>query len=186
MTTAASLEIQSWPIDRLVLYARNPRKNDAVVDRMCSSIREFGFKVPILARSDGEVVDGHLRIKAARKLRITEVPVITCDEWSPAQVKAFRLMVNRSVNWASWDDELLALELQELNEADFDLSLTGFDPGEIDALLVDPEDDEKANAAPPLPENPVSRPGDLWLWNPSRALRRFHQRGSCCQASGRS
>ena len=105
MTTAASLEIQTWPIDRLVLYARNPRKNDAVVDRMCSSIREFGFKIPVLARSDGEVVDGHLRIKAARKLGIIDVPVILCDEWSPAQVKAFRLMVNRSVTWASRDDE---------------------------------------------------------------------------------
>jgi hypothetical protein len=168
--TAAQLEIQIWPIDRLVLYARNPRKNDAVVDRMCSSIREFGFKIPVLARSDGEVVDGHLCIKAARKLRMTEVPVILCDEWSPAQVKAFRLMVNRSVSWASWDDELLALELQELSEADFDLSLTGFDPGEIDHLLVDPEDDERANAAPPLPENPVSRPGDLWLCGPHRVL----------------
>jgi ParB-like chromosome segregation protein Spo0J len=65
-----------WHIDRLVLYARNPRKNDAAVDRMCSSIREFGFKIPVLARSDGEVVDGHLRIKAARKLGIIEVPVI--------------------------------------------------------------------------------------------------------------
>jgi DNA modification methylase len=170
MTAAAPLAIQIWPIDRLVLYARNPRKNDAVVDRMCSSIREFGFKIPVLARSDGEVVDGHLRIKAARKLRIEEIPVILCDEWTPAQVKAFRLMVNRSVNWASWDDELLALELQELSEADFDLSLSGFDPGEIDALLVDPADDEKANAAPPLPENPVSRVGDLWLCGPHRVL----------------
>jgi hypothetical protein len=168
--TAAPLEIQTWPIDRLVLYARNPRKNDAVVDRMCSSIREYGFKVPVLARSDGEVVDGHLRIKAARKLRIDQIPVILCDEWTPAQVKAFRLMVNRSVTWASWDDELLALELQELSQADFDLSLTGFDPGEIDALLLDPEEEERANAAPPLPENPVSRPGDLWLCGPHRVL----------------
>jgi DNA modification methylase len=167
---AGPVEIQFWPIDRLVLYARNPRKNDAVVDRMCSSIREFGFKIPVLARSDGEVVDGHLRIKAARKLRITEVPVILCDEWTPAQVKAFRLMVNRSVTWASWDDELLALELQELNGADFDLSLTGFDPGEIDALLVAPEDDQKANATPPLPENAVSRLGDLWLCGKHRVL----------------
>jgi DNA modification methylase len=137
---------------------------------MCSSIREFGFKIPVLARSDGEVVDGHLRIKAARKLRIQEIPVILCDEWTPAKVKAFRLMVNRSVSWASWDDELLALELQELNEVDFDLSLTGFDPGEIDALLVDPADDEKANAAPPLPMNPVSREGDLWFCGQHRVL----------------
>ena len=82
-------EIQMWPIDKLVLYARNPRKNDAAVDRMCSSIREFGFKIPCLARSAGEVVDGHLRLKAARRLDITEIPVILCDEWTPAQVRAF-------------------------------------------------------------------------------------------------
>jgi ParB-like chromosome segregation protein Spo0J len=69
-------QIQIWPIDKLVFYARNPRKNDAAVDRMCSSIREFGFKIPVLARSDGEVVDGHLRLKAARKLNISEIPVI--------------------------------------------------------------------------------------------------------------
>jgi len=82
-----------WATDRLVEYARNPRKNDGAVDRMSGSIREFGFKIPVLARSDGEVVDGHLRLKAARKLGITEVPVILCDEWTAAQVKAFRLMV---------------------------------------------------------------------------------------------
>ena len=165
-----SAEIVIWHIDRFVPYARNPRKNDAVVDRMCASIREFGFKIPVLARSDGTVVDGHLRLKAAKKLRITEIPVILCDEWTEAQVKAFRLMVNRSVTWADWDDELLALELQELSEADFDLSLTGFDPQEIDALLVDPADDEKANEVPPVPENPVSRLGDLWLCGPHRVL----------------
>src|SRR6266481_2373912 len=162
-------EIQTWNIDRLVPYARNPRKNDAAVDRMCGSIREFGFKIPVLARSDGEVVDGHLRLKAARKLRITEVPVILCDEWSEAQVKAFRLMVNRSVAWAAWDEELLALELQELNTSDFDLSLTGFDPKEIDDLLL-VQDDDQADIAPPLPENPVSRPGDLWLCSKHRVL----------------
>ncbi len=77
-----------------MFYGRNPRKNDAAVDRMVASIREFGFKVPVLARSDGEVVDGHLRLKAAKKLGITEAPVILCDEWTPAQVKAFRLRVN--------------------------------------------------------------------------------------------
>jgi hypothetical protein len=168
-TTAQTQQIQFWHIDRLVLYARNPRKNDAAVDRMCASIREFGFKIPVLARSDGTVVDGHLRIKASRKLGswpggdTTCIPVILCDEWSEAQVKAFRLMVNRSVTWADWDEELLALELQELNEADYDLSLTGFDQKEIDDALLVQDDDELANAAPPLPENPVSRLNDLWL-----------------------
>ena len=92
---------------RLVPYLRNPRKNDAAVDRMCASIQEFGFKIPVLARSSGEVVDGHLRLKAAKKLGITEVPVILCDEWTEAQAKAFRLMVNRSVGWAEWDAELV-------------------------------------------------------------------------------
>src|SRR6267142_3794383 len=129
-------EIQTWNIDRLVPYARNPRKNDAAVDRMSASISEFGFKIPVLARSSGEVVDGHLRLKAARKLGLTEIPVILCDEWTEAQVKAFRLMVNRSVAWAEWDDDLLGLELLDLKNLDFDLGLTGFDDEELARLLA--------------------------------------------------
>src|SRR5260370_16951464 len=103
---------------------------------MCGSIREFGFKIPVLARSDGEVVDGHLRLKAARKLGITEVPVILCDEWTPAQVKAFRLMVNRSVTWADWDETALALDLRDLKHSAFHLVLPPLDPGAITALLA--------------------------------------------------
>ena len=124
----------------------------------------WGFKVPVLARSDGEVVDGHLRIKAARKLRIDQIPVILCDEWTAAQVKAFRLMVNRSVSWASWDDELLALELQELSEADFNLSLTGFDDEELVRLLVASDAVEgltDEDAVPEVPDAPSSIVGDL-------------------------
>ena len=79
-TRPAEQRIENWPIERLVEYPRNPRKNDKAVDRMSASIREFGFKIPVLARSDGEVVDGHLRLKAGRKLAITELPVILCDE----------------------------------------------------------------------------------------------------------
>src|SRR4051794_9185804 len=169
MTMQSQQEVQTWSIEKLVLYARNPRKNDAAVDRMCGSIREFGFKIPVLARSDGEVVDGHLRLKAARKLAITEVPVILCDEWTPGQVKAFRLMVNRSVTWADWDEELLSLELQDLNAADFDLDLTGFNPKELDDLLALPEE-EKINEVPPVPEIPVSRAGDLWICGKHRVL----------------
>jgi ParB-like chromosome segregation protein Spo0J len=71
---------------------------------MMASINEFGFKIPILARGNGEVVDGHLRLKAAQQLGMTELPVILCDEWSEAQVKAFRLLVNRSATWADWDE----------------------------------------------------------------------------------
>src|SRR3981081_2742402 len=129
------MQLETWPLTKFVAYARNPRKNDHVVARMVASIKEFGFKIPVLARSDGTVVDGHLRLKAARKLGITEIPVILCDEWTEAQVKAFRLMVNRSVGWAEWDDELLAQELADLKGLDFDLSLTGFDDREIDDFL---------------------------------------------------
>src|SRR5260370_15196336 len=136
MTLPQAPQIQVWNIDRLVFYIRNPRKNDTAVDRMVASIREYGFKIPVLARSSGEVVDGHLRLKAARKIGITEVPVILCDEWTEAQVKAFRLMVNRSVSWAEWDAELLAQELTDLKGLDFDLSLTGFDDQELARLLA--------------------------------------------------
>lgn len=168
MPTEVSMEIQTWSIDKLVFYARNPRRNDAAVDRMCGSIREFGFKIPCLARSNGEVIDGHLRLKAARKLGMTDVPVILCDEWTPAQVKAFRLMVNRSATWADWDDDLLKLELMDLKTADYDLALTGFDTKEIDDLILNDVPDE--DAVPPVPMIPVSRLGDLWLCGSHRVL----------------
>ena len=87
------MQIKMRPVSTLIPYSRNPRKNDHAVDRMAASINEFGFKIPILARSNGEVVDGHLRLKAAQKLGMPEVPVILCDEWTDAQVKAFRLLI---------------------------------------------------------------------------------------------
>jgi DNA modification methylase len=165
--------VELWPIGKLVPYIRNPRNNDAAVDRMVASIQEFGFKIPILARSNGEVVDGHLRLKAARKMELTEVPVILCDEWTEAQVKAFRLMVNRSVGWADWDEELLSQELLELNDLHFDLNLTGFEDVELARLLsaqdaTDGLCDE--DAAPPAPQTPTSMAGDLWLLGRHRLL----------------
>src|SRR5277367_4918768 len=90
------LEIVYKPVSWFREYIRNPRKNDAAVDRMCALIREFGFAVPMLCRSSGLVVDGHLRLKSARKLGMQELPVVLCDHWTESQVKAFRLMVNRS------------------------------------------------------------------------------------------
>jgi ParB-like chromosome segregation protein Spo0J len=170
----AALTIVMRPLSSLVPYARNPRKNDDVVDRMVASIREFGFKVPILAKSDGTVIDGHLCLKAGQKLGMTEVPVILCDEWSSSQVKAFRLMANRSVAWAEWDEELLALEIADLKDFAFDLTLTGFDEDEITSLLasasattVGVTDDD---AAPELQEKPITQSGDLWILGNHRLL----------------
>src|SRR5262245_52816707 len=111
--TANELAIVTRPISWFIPYARNPRKNDAAVNQMAGAIREFGFTIPILARSTGDVIDGHLRLKAAQKLCIPELPAILCDSWSEPQVKAFRLLVNRSANWAEWDAELVALELAD-------------------------------------------------------------------------
>jgi len=165
------LTLQHWPIDRLVEYARNPRKNDEAVDRMCGAIREFGFRIPIVARSDGAVVDGHLRLKAARKLGLNEVPVVLADELTEAQIKAFRLLANRSATWAEWDEELLWLELTELEQQGFDLDFTGFDLDEIERFLEPPEsgsDDEEQIPEPAA--EPVSRPGDLWICGEHRVL----------------
>jgi len=121
------LHVEMWDINKLVAYARNPRKNDDVVPRMKASIREFGFRIPIVAKSDGTVVDGHLRLKAARELGMKEVPVALADELSPTQVKAFRLLANQSANWAEWDSDLLKLEVEDLKLEDFDVDLIGLE-----------------------------------------------------------
>lgn len=153
----AGLKIEQWPIEKLTPYARNPRKNDEAVPKMAGLIREFGFKVPIVARSDGTVIDGHLRLKAASHLGMPQVPVVLADEWTEAQVKAFRIAVNRSAEWADWDEELLALELEDLKTENFDLELIGFDnegniggngdeydfsDGEIDSFFTPSENGE--------------------------------------------
>ena len=104
---AQSLSIKEFPIDKLIAYARNPRKNDAVIDKMIASIQEFGFRIPIIAKSDGTIVDGHLRFKAAKQLGLKNLPVILADDLTDAQIKAFRLLANQSANWAAWDEGLI-------------------------------------------------------------------------------
>ncbi len=169
---SSDLRMEDWPIGRLRPYAGNPRNNDDAVPQMMASIREFGFPVPVLARSDGMVIDGHLRLKAAQRLALPTVPVVICDQWTDAQVKAFRLLVNRSVGWADWDQELLAQEVADLEEVGFDLDLTGFDEQELGTLLAmggsDPGTDE--DAMPTVPDAPVSESGDLWILGPHRLL----------------
>src|SRR5262249_41701675 len=170
MIETANIQIEIWPLSRFIPYARNPRKNAHAVDRMAASIREYGFKIPVLARSSGEVVDGHLRLKAAEKLGLAEIPVILCDDWTDAQVKAFRLLVNRPVAWADWDTELLSLEMLDLRNLDYNLDLTGFDTQEIDELLLAGDESPHEDDAPAVPANPASRVGDLWLCGSHRIL----------------
>ena len=165
----SKLQIEYWPIGRLKPYERNARKNDHAVDRIVQSLKAYGFAVPVLVKQDGTVVDGHLRLKGAVKMGMAEVPVIVCNSWSEAQVRAFRLMANRSVNWAEWDLDILADEMKELAAMDLDLSLTGFDEAEFvqfvaGAGLTDPDE------VPPAPERPVTRTGDLWCMGEHRLL----------------
>lgn len=134
-----TLTYSYWPIEKLTAYARNPRKNDHAVDRMASAIREFGFRVPIVAKSDGTVVDGHLRLKAAKKLELDTVPVLLADDMSEVQIKAFRINVNRMAELADWDNELLELELRDLIDADFDVESLNVDMGALFGEEVEEE-----------------------------------------------
>lgn len=164
--------LEHWPTDKLIDYARNPRKNDHAVDRVAAAIKEFGFRVPIVAKSDGLIVDGHLRLKAAKKLGLETVPVLLADDLSPAQIKAFRLSVNKMAELAEWDDEMLAVELTDLKDMGFDLDLTGFSTDEIEALLA-PTGTEgltDEDAVPEVPEAPVTVLGDVWLLGKHRVM----------------
>src|SRR5574344_1948531 len=136
-TSIKTQQLEHWLVSDLIEYARNPRKNDHAVDKIAAAIREFGFRVPVLAKSDGSLVDGHLRLKAAKKLGLKTVPVMLCDDMTEAQIKAFRISVNRVAEFAEWDDELLRVEFAELADMGFDLELTGFGLEEIGAMQFD-------------------------------------------------
>ena len=165
------LHIEQWPVERLRPYANNPRKNDHVVDRMVGSLKEFGFRVPVLARADGEIIDGHLRYKAALAMGMTTVPVIPADDMTEGQIRAFRILINRSATWAEWDDELLLQELSKLCADDVDLTLTGFDDRELDRMLKEMEGNGKdPDAVPPAPEVPHVRRGEVWLLGRHRLM----------------
>ena len=174
---ALAPELEHWPLERFVEYIRNPRKNDHAVDRTAAAIYEFGFRVPILAKSDGLVVDGHLRLKAAKKLGLETVPVMLVDDMTDAQVKAFRISVNKVAEFAEWDEELLALEVGELKGMDYNLDLLGFSGDELSTLLAglgDGEDgeggagDRKTSVLSALdvsiaePRHTV-KPGEVWF-----------------------
>src|SRR5713226_4896485 len=165
------MKITIWPLEKILPYARNARKiPPQAIDKVAASIQEFGWRVPIVVDKNGVIICGHTRLLAAKKLGLQQVPIHVADNLTPAQVKAYRLMDNRSHEEADWDLELLGPELEELKGLDFDLELTGFDEREIEDLLADPDLDDRANQVPELPENPVTTPDDLWICGPHRIL----------------
>ncbi len=121
------LKIEYMSVSELIPYARNPRKNDHAIERGASFIREFGFLVPVLIKRDLTIIDGHLRLKCAKKLKMDEVPTITIDHLNDVQIKALRLSINKFSELADWDDDLLKDELMELDNLQYDVDLLGFD-----------------------------------------------------------
>lgn len=164
-------KIQDWPLDKFIEYELNPRVHTPeMIATAARAISTFGFRVPMLARTSGEIIDGHLRLKAARALGLDSVPVILADDMSPEMVKAFRLSVNRIADLADWNEELLAHELDQLRDMDFDMDAMGFSRQELNDLIGTPNTGVDPDAVPPVPAVPVSRAGDLWLLGTHRLL----------------
>jgi DNA modification methylase len=153
-------------------YENNPRLNDAAVDAVAASIKEFGFRQPIVVDEDGVIIVGHTRYKAALKLGLETVPVHVAKGLTPSQAKAYRLADNQTAAMSAWDTDKLPLELMALQEMGFDLDLTGFSGDELQRLLqsdsteglIDPD------VVPEPPDEPITKPGNLWLLGKHRLL----------------
>jgi DNA modification methylase len=146
-------------------YENNPRNNDEAIKAVANSIREFGFKVPIVITSDNVIIAGHTRLKASVSLGLTEVPCIIADDLNEEQIKAFRLADNKTAELATWDLSKLEDELANL---DMDMLQFGFE--EMEELLPDNAADDDFDIDDEIPEVPFSQPGDIYELGPHRVL----------------
>ena len=166
------MKVEQWKIDDVKPYEHNPRVNDQAVDAVAASIKEFGFRQPIVVDEDGVIIAGHTRYKAAQKLGLETVPVHVAKGLTPAQVKAYRLADNKTGELAEWNFDLLPIELTDLQGMDFDLDLIGFSSDDLAQLLdsgaqdglTDPDD------VPEPPDEAIAQPGDLWILGNHRLL----------------
>ena len=169
------LQVVPWPVEKLIPYARNARTHsDEQVAQIAASIAEFKWTNPILVGPDGVIIAGHARLLAARKLGMTEVPVIVLDHLTESQRRALVLADNRLALNAGWDEEMLRVEMAALDEDGFNLELVGFTDDEIEGLLRDPEDVHAGNtdddAVPETPEDAITKPGDVWILGDHRLI----------------
>jgi len=168
------MNIESRPIGEVRPYEQNPRLNDDAVDAVAESIRRFGFRQPIVVDSDGVIVCGHTRWKAAQHLGLEEVPVHEARDLTPEQVRAYRIADNKTAELADWNMDLLPIELAELGEVGIDWSLLGFDTDELARLMAGEEGVTPGltdpDAVPEPPDEPVTKPGDLWVLGDHRLL----------------
>lgn len=160
------MEIVMKHTEDLQAYKYNPRDNDNAVDVVAESIKEFGFKVPIIIDREGVIIAGHTRLRAAKRLGIREVPCIVADDLTPEQIKAFRLADNKTSEFAEWDFELLEKELAELTAFDIDMSAFGFDESIFDEFNIndanDIDDEFDAEKEAAEIKEPITREGDVW------------------------
>ena len=156
--------VENIDINLLKPYSNNPRKlTPKAIEKVAQSLKEFGFRQPIVVDGNNTIVVGHTRYQASRKLGYTQVPITKINNLTKEQINAYRIADNRTNEEAEWDDELLALEIKELEMKDFNLELTGMNKPEIDELLFqekqgNTDDDE----VPEAPEEPITKPGDIW------------------------
>src|SRR5947207_9759431 len=158
--------IELWPIERLIPYANNARLHgEADIDKLAAAIRKWGWRMPLLADEEGNLLAGHGRLRAAAKLGLKSIPVIVARGWSEAEKRAYRLADNQLAARASWDFEQLHNELQELQFTGFDLDLVGFDPDQLETILAGLGWSGLTNpdSVPEVPDQPVTRLGDIWL-----------------------
>lgn len=165
MHKLSKLKIEYIGTERLIPYINNPRINDNAVDVVAASIKEFGFKNPIIIDKENVIIAGHTRLKAAKKLGLKEVPVIRVEDLTENQIKAFRIADNKTAEFAEWDMELLEIELEGLDDL-----FTGFDAVEPDDIMrIDKEAEEDDFDEEP-PEEPISKRGDIWLLGRHRLM----------------
>ena len=168
------MEIKEVEVTALIPYAKNSRTHDdAQVAQIAASIKEFGWTNPILVDGDKGIIAGHGRLMAARKLKMDKVPVIELSGMTEAQKKAYVIADNRLALNAGWDNAMLTIELQDLEDKGFDLSLTGFDKDELDALLNPIEETEgltDENAVPEVPDEPKTKLGDIYILGNHRLM----------------
>jgi site-specific DNA-methyltransferase (adenine-specific) len=150
-------------ISKIKPYEKNPRKNDNAIDKVANSIKEFGFKQPIVVDKDYTIIAGHTRYQGANKLQLKEVPIIVADDLTPEQVKAYRIADNRVAQESEWDYDLLKIEFEELQEIDYNLLETGFDQKELDEMLqLEVEGLTDEDEVPEPPVDTVTKLGDIW------------------------
>jgi DNA modification methylase len=166
------MEIEERPISSIRPYEHNPRINDSGVDAVAASLREFGFRQPIVVDEEGVIVVGHTRFKAAQKLGLEKVPVHVARGLTPAQIKAYRIADNQTATLSRWDDSLLPVELSQLQEMGFNLDLTGFSAEDLLRILEPPTKNglSDPDEVPDPPDEAKTKPGDLWVLGHHRLL----------------